>query len=366
MIRVKIYGAGSIGNHLAYACRNMGWQVLISDTDAMSLKRTKEDIYPSRYGDWDESIRLSLVKDIPKEEFDIVIIGTPPDSHIDLALRTLREENPKVLLIEKPLGTPDLGGLQDLFELALKRDTHLCVGYNHTLGMNTLQAEAILGAGEIGEPITMNAGFQEYWGGIFKAHPWLGGPHDSYLGFSERGGGAVGEHSHAINIWQHFAHVLGKGRIVEVSASLDFVENEKVRYDRICALNVRTDKGFVGTIIQDVVTEPPKKALRIQGQKGFLEWEVNAGPDFDAVRWQHYGQVPNELVIRKRRPDDFRWEVQHLSALLEGRLKESPISLERGLQTMMVVAAVHLSSKNRKAITIDYEKGYCPVALNIG
>ena len=27
MIKVKIYGAGSIGNHLAHACRSKGWDV---------------------------------------------------------------------------------------------------------------------------------------------------------------------------------------------------------------------------------------------------------------------------------------------------------------------------------------------------
>lgn len=366
MTKVKIYGAGSIGNHLAFACHNMGWEVLICDKDAEALKRTKGSIYPSRYGAWHEDIRLCLANDIPKEAFDIVIIGTPPDSHIDLALKTLQEKPPRLILIEKPLCTPDLRGAQELYELSAKVDTPVCVGYNHTLGMNTVQAEAILNAGEIGAPITMNAGFQEYWGGIFKAHPWLEGPHDTYLGFSDRGGGASGEHSHAINIWQHFAHVMGQGKIVEVSASLDFVENGKVKYDRICALHVRTENGFVGSIMQDVVTEPPKKALKIQGEKGYLEWEVNAGPDYDTVRWQHDVQTANEAVIRKRRPDDFRWEVEHLAALLEGRVKNSPISLERGLGTMMVIAAANLSSKRGQLVSINYGKGYIPEALKIG
>ena len=74
----------------------------------------------------------------------------------------------------------------------------------------------------------MKGHFQEYWGGIFKAHPWLAGPHQSYLGFSKRGGGACGEHSHAINIWQHFAHLLDLGKIAEVSAFMDFVDDGKL------------------------------------------------------------------------------------------------------------------------------------------
>ena len=37
-------------------------------------------------------------------------------------------------------------------------------------------------------------------GGYFKAHPWLSGPNDSYLGFKNRGGGALMEHSHGLHL----------------------------------------------------------------------------------------------------------------------------------------------------------------------
>ena len=45
-MKVKIYGAGSIGNHLANASRQMGWSVDICDVDRSALKRTKNEIYP--------------------------------------------------------------------------------------------------------------------------------------------------------------------------------------------------------------------------------------------------------------------------------------------------------------------------------
>ncbi len=79
-------------------------------------------------------------------------------------------------------------------------------------------------AGTVGRPLTLVAEFREHWGGIFSAHPWLSGPSDTYLGFWRRGGGASGEHSHAMNIFQFFAHALGAGRVTEVTALLDYVE----------------------------------------------------------------------------------------------------------------------------------------------
>lgn len=352
--KVKIYGAGSIGNHLAYASRSMGWDVLMCDNDPQALTRTKSEIYPGRYGKWDDKIRLCLVQDIPNEEFDIVIIGTPPDTHLDLAIRILKEEHPRILLIEKPLCTPKLEKAQTLYELASQSETVVCVGYNHTLGQNTAEAEKILRRGKIGECITINAGFQEHWGGIFRAHPWLAGPQDSYLGFSQRGGGATGEHSHAINIWQHFAHTLDLGRIIEVSAFMDIVKEEKTEYDQISHITVKTEKGLVGFITQDVVTEPPKKYVRIQGREGFLEWYVNWSSEGDAIISHCKGEVVTKKILPKKRPDDFKWEVEHLEQIIEGRIQKSPISLERGLDTMMVIAAAYLSHQRKQVMRVDY------------
>ena len=108
-MNVIIYGAGSIGNHLAHGCRNKGWNVLICDVDAEALERTKNDIYPARYGKWDEQIRLTTSEKLPDEAFDLAIIGTPPDSHLEIARSVLTASTgsgqanrpPKVLLVEK-------------------------------------------------------------------------------------------------------------------------------------------------------------------------------------------------------------------------------------------------------------------------
>jgi len=363
MYKVKIYGAGSIGNHLAHACRTKGWDVLMCDNDSEALERTKNQIYPARYGDWDERIRLVPIDNLPAEDFDLVIIGTPPDTHIKLALEVLQHESPKAVLIEKPLCTPSLAGCQELLELAKSTGAFVGVGYNHTLTQNSQMAADILAQGLIGEPLTISAGFREYWGGIFTAHPWLAGPQDTYLGFFERGGGASGEHSHAINIWQHFAHLLNKGRIIEVSSLLDIVDDGQVNYDRICQLHVKTEKGFVGSIVQDVITEPAQKGLRIQGSDGFVEWYVNRDKQGDAIRFGAGTQDIQDKPIPKKRPDDFKWEIEHIGQILNGNTIESPISLERGLETMMVVAAAHISHQSQKTVTINYEAGYYREAI---
>lgn len=365
-MNVKIYGAGSIGNHLAHGCRQKGWNVLMCDADAEALARTQHDIYPSRYGQWDEAIRLTTVADVPDEAFDLVIIGTPPDTHLSIAKTVLEKQAPKVLLLEKPVCTPSLEGAQEVLDLARQAGTIPCVGYNHVLTPNTKRVEELLAAHAIGTPLTISARFREHWGGIFRAHPWLQGPQDTYLGYWQRGGGAAGEHSHAINIWQHFASRCGFGRITEVSALLEIVEKSGALYDRVCLIHVTTEKGYVGDIAQDVITEPAQKMVRIQGEQGYLEWYCNLESGRDAVvSWDGKNSSHKEM-IDKTRPDDFKGEIDHLERLLGGEIiQESPIALERGLDTMLVIAAAHLSSQHKKTIKIHYEAGYCREALEV-
>jgi len=280
MFKVKVLGAGSIGNHLAHASRRLGWQVAICDIDAAALERTRTEVFPGRYGAWDESIELYHVKDAPKSVYDLIVVGTPPDSHIDLAIEAIAE-GPRAVLVEKPVCGPDLHRAQELLALAAKRDVSVFVGYDHVVGGAVVAAlEKARGLRRIE---TLDVEFREHWGGIFAAHPWLSGPQDTYLGFWKRGGGASGEHSHAINLWQHFARELGAGRVVDVTATLEYVKNDLVDYDSLCLLNLRTESGLVGRVVQDVVTQPPRKWARIQANDGYADLAIGFEPGVDRV-----------------------------------------------------------------------------------
>ena len=65
-MKARIFGAGSIGNHLSNALRKLKYEVEVIDIDQLALLRMKNEIYPSRYGEWDHNIKLL---DKPSEEF---------------------------------------------------------------------------------------------------------------------------------------------------------------------------------------------------------------------------------------------------------------------------------------------------------
>ncbi|WP_137388489.1 Gfo/Idh/MocA family protein [Rhodoligotrophos defluvii] len=363
MYSIRIIGAGSIGNHLAHAARSRGWRVALTDIDPAALARARDSIYPQRYGAFDPEIELKDSRAAMADPADVVFIGTPPDTHIALAKATLEQAQTKAVVVEKPVCGPDLAGCQELLDLGRSKGVFLGVGYNHCLGRNTIEAENVLRKGTIGPVSTMSAYIREHWAGIFGAHPWLAGPWDSYLGFSSRGGGATGEHSHGLNIWQHFAHVVGAGRVVEVAARLDMVEQNGCTYDQLCFATLKTEQGLLGDVIQDVVTQPPEKRVRIQGADGFVDWRVGYRPGADAVIFAHGGEGPQELIIEKTRPDDFKAEVAHFEQVLDGKVDASPIALERGLDTMLVIAAIFKSHATGQVVRIDPARGYTLDAL---
>ena len=362
MTRVKVVGAGSIGNHLSHAARSLGWEVDLCDRDPEALERTRNFIYPDRYGAWDESISLHVAEKAPIGNHDAIFIGTPPDSHLALAVSAVGE-GPSLVHLEKPVCPPDLLGAEDLLAAAGKKNVKLTVGYDLLFGAAFLRMERLLIELPLGEIQTIDVEIREHWGGIFAAHSWLNGPEDSYLGYWYRGGGSAGEHSHGLNMWQHLAIVAGAGKVVEVSAIADYVDDGTLSYDKLMAVNLRTETRLIGRCIQDVVTKPARKWARVQGADGFVEWEYGGAPGKHFVR---YGTGASEMQVETfdaQRPADFIAEMRHIEDVLESKTADTPIDISRGLDTILVIAAAHRSAKSGSNVAIDYGRGYVIEAL---
>jgi hypothetical protein len=132
-------------------------------------------------------------------------------------------------------------------------------------------------------------------------------------------------------------------------------------------VDIQRIAGQVGEpvrVIQDVVTSPPRKWARLQGKNGYLEWQCGYRPSTDAVfEGASSGQSDEHLFI-KTRPDDFIQELLHIEASLTSDPAASSLSIARGLDTMLVVAAAHKSVREKRVVLINYSAGYRPEALN--
>ena len=344
---VKIYGAGSIGNHLANACRQKNWQVDIVDSDPEALDRMRHSVYPGRYGSWDENINTFILGSEPNNGHDLIFIGTPPDTHIDLAIKAIAER-PRAILVEKPLSQPNCSKMQEFKALALGKNTpRIFVGYDHVVGYAMKKFEEIVLGNDFGNILTIDAEFREHWEGIFKAHPWLNGPQDSYLGHTKRGGGALCEHSHALNLWQHLARVTGCGEVVSVKADFDWVTDANFGnvYDRAAYLNLTTESGIVGRCVQDVFSVAGQKQVKVHFENASLSWICGFEPNVDAVLLSRKGAEPEIFKFKKSRPEDFILELEHIESVMNTGTT-SPIGIEFGLKTIDVIEMTKVMGMN--------------------
>ena len=349
--KVKVIGAGSIGNHLAHGCRAQGWAVTIVDLSQDALSRTRDTIYPSRYGSWDEEITLATPDGVASQVFDLVIVGTPPATHLGIAKAELKNSPPKVLLIEKPLSHPNGNAIREFIELAGGSPTRVLVGYNQRSKPNTKKFLELARDPALGKLVGLSSEMLESWDGILKAHFWMASEKDSYLAFTNQGGGALLEHSHALNLMLYLAGELEQGDPVEVSAKMHWVDHDSGRYDRDCALTITLESGLKAQVRQDLRTWPARKEAVATFENGSVIWTMGDETDSVTLR-DRDGNPENHWEFPKTRPDDFLGEIAHLGELLAAPKKPSSLSLEAGVQVMEVALAAIESSASQTPVSI--------------
>lgn len=329
--------------------------VTICDIDRGALERARDVIYPNRYGSWDEAIRLSTPDELVGEEFDIVIVGTPPATHLKVATAELETTRPGVILIEKPLAHPSSSDIEAFLAAAERSSTRVLVGYNQRLKPNTQHFVKLATTLDLGALVGLSSNMLESWDGILKAHFWMKSERDSYLAFTDQGGGALLEHSHALNLFLYFAEILGQGRVTEVAAEIEWVSHEDGRYDRNSALSLTLESGLVGTVRQDLHSWPSSKEAIATFDEGALVWSMGDSSDRVELRSTR-GELIEAWDFPKTRPDDFIGELEHLRSVWENPTSESRIGLPEGIAVMDVILAAFESSRSGapQAVKVRY------------
>lgn len=191
----------------------------------------------------------------------------------------------------------------------------------------------------------------ESWDGILKAHFWMRSEKDSYLAFSDQGGGALLEHSHALNLFLYFAHELNQGSVISVEASMEWIEDESGKYDRDTRLELTLESGLVGEVRQDLHTWPAKKQAVATFEHGSVVWTMGDSKDTVSLVGAN-GDGKETWEFPKTRPDDFLGEILHLGDLIQSPNLESSLDLDHGVEVMEVALAAIDSSESQSSVPI--------------
>lgn len=331
MKKILIFGAGSIGNHMTNAALKIKCKVHITDIKFSALERMKKFIFPSRYGRWNNSIEIIDYKEVffNKNNFDLVIIGTPPNTHVKLFREIQSKIKFKKILIEKPISHYLDKNVNKILLSHNKKNKNIYCGYNHSVNnsFKYFYDKANLNIKKIN---FIDVEWKENFKGILGAHPWLKNQFDSYLGSTYEGGGSLQEHSHGL----HLLNVILKLKKIKLNnlkfhSNLIFKKDKKKKYDCYCNI-VGMSKNLFIRYETDLLTWPAQKKVKISGDNYKLSWQCNYKKNTDRVVEEIKGKV-KKIYFPKSRSQEFENELQHLLNMSTNNYKNSFLNLENAL-----------------------------------
>ena len=332
---VLIFGAGSIGNHMTYASINLGYKVFITDKSQTALNRMKKLIYKKRYGNWNKEITQVSYKDVFKNKFffDLIIIGTPPDTHLDLAENIIKNLKFKNILIEKPLFPFN----QKKINLSNKKiNGNIFCGYNHSLSNSFLEFIKILSNKKFRNINFIDIQWREGWEGILGAHFWMKNEYDSYLGNYLQGGGASQEHSHSIHLGYILKKLFLKKDCKYKNGQTYFQKSGKKKYDKFSQLFFANKTQSMNISI-DLFSPVAKKEILVCSDRFKVKLEINFKKNQDAITTYSNGKQKIK-IFKKTRSMEFENELNHIKKVTNtSHYKNSSINLSNAVETMEII-----------------------------
>jgi len=333
---IKIIGSGSAGNHMAYALQKLADKIVLTDLSKDALKRSKNDIYIPRYKIWSKKINLEIEGKDTNTKYDAIVIASPPNTHLGLIKKNI--DKSKIFLIEKPICEPNKETINK-FEKIIdkhKNKIFLC-GYNHRLFPSTILLKKILKQQKNNFNF-MDIKFKENTEGFLKAHSWYKSLSDSYLSSSKKGGGALSEHSHGINLCQYMLDDDFNFKLI--SKDINFLKNKNSNYDESSNL-IFSNKNKIISIFQNFKTKPTEKEITISGNNFFVKLIYNYKNSNDRIIYYNKKSRLNKIYnFKKKRSDDFIYEAKYLiNTIKQKNIKKSMniLSAENALKTMKLI-----------------------------
>jgi predicted dehydrogenase len=340
MKKVLIFGSGSIGNHLTNACRKINLSVSVTDISFDALLRMKNKIYPSRYSKWDNKIRLIKYSEVfkLKNKFDLILIGTPPTTHMKLLKKISDNLTYGKLMIEKPLATYRDRLDQTKLNLLFNKNK-IFVGYNHSISDSFIYFKNLIKKNKLNDINLIEVNWREGWKGILNAHFWNKDEFSTYLGNLSQGGGCIHEHSHGIHFIVCLSEILNF-KIPKKLFKFRFLKNKNknIYYDNYINVSWKY-KNFLINYVSDLISEPADKSLCIYTDKKKFELIFNYKKKYDLVKITNLKSNSIKLkYFKKNRSTDFINEINHiLKTNVKKDYKNSFINLNKGIETQKMI-----------------------------
>ena len=283
-VGAALIGAGTAGTfHAEALCQLPGVRLrAVVDARLEKAHHVARRLSADRYTTQKEEV-------LEDPSIDLVVIATPPDSHVALSIAVLRAG--KHLLLEKPLGR-NLNDADCILEAAGQAPSAVGVALVHRYNSNRLAARVLIKSGAIGNVRRMryHCGRNMYDDSRFREpendeRSWL---------VDERiaGGGILP--SSAIHTLSLISFLLGDPRFLHVSGSVRNLHSRSFTgIEDDVALLIALDNGVEVDFAETWAYDLPYE-MSIEGDDGRL---MLSGPDFNTISLagECRGPIPPEL-----------------------------------------------------------------------
>lgn len=309
-MRILVVGFGSIGKRHVTNLQKISEDLYIEvfDEDQTKLEEVEK-----------LGAKIANPNSIDSEEYDCVLICTPPITHVDLAIRALKSNSN--VFIEKPL-SHNLEKLDELVQLRNEKNLLVFVGYSFRFNKGLNQVKEIVEERKFGKILHVSSYFGQFLPDWRPNQDFK----ESYTLRKELGGGIVLDSSHELD---YLTWIFGKPESIQSNyVSTDILPSNA---EAICDVILKFSNNLLATIHIDFVRRKYKRTLEILTENSIIEWSLgdNTLKIFD-VESDSSKIISSQETIN----DMYIEELKHVIHCIKNYKNSDIISLENGMLSM--------------------------------
>lgn len=319
-MKFLVVGCGSIGERHIRNLKNLSDGEII----ACDINRERLSVIEKKY----DILVSTDSRGVLNHKPDAVIICTPPNSHIPVALNAVKHSTH--CFIEKPLSN-NLDGVDELIKKAKEKNLILFVGYNLRFHPGLKLTKRMVGEGRIGKMLSAEVEFGQY---LPDWRPWQD-YRQSYTAKKDLGGGIILDGSHEIDYIRWLM-----GEIKEVSCFANKISNLKVETEDTAEILFKFESGAIAQLHLDFVQRVYSRSCKLIGERGTISWDYSGKfvkiYTIESKNWEIFNieADPNDMYIE---------EMKHFIKCLLGEAKP-PVDGRSGERVLEIALAARKSS----------------------
>lgn len=262
---------------------------------------------------------------------DIAIVANPTSAHVTTALELLAHGIP--VFVEKPL-SHSMSGVNKLLRLSKDNNVPLFVGYMMRFHPAAIKLKELIEKKVVGKIYNVHVAINSYFP---NWHPYESYT-DLYAASKVLGGGVVLTEIHEIDLlcWYFGA----PSRVASMGGTLSQLDIDVEDTASILMQNSFDSYPFFTTIQMSFVQKHLLRELTIQGEHGYLRWDISTGK---INLSNHYNKLNKEWGYADvERNDLFRSQLRHIIDSIQ-----NGSNVERGhdaiVTTQLTAMGIHRS-----------------------